>query len=153
MVVLDVNGVKANLSTTLSLFQVFIIMIGVVAFSIAFFMLLISTTSNIKENLWEFGVLRAIGLRKDQIIRIYLYESLAVTISACVLGLIVGFILALTLSLQFNLFLELPFFVAFPYALTFAMYGLALVTTVVGTVLPLREVNKRPIAGILKAVG
>jgi len=45
-------------------------------------MLLVSTTSNIRENLWEFGVLRAIGLKKVQIIRIYLYEAVAVTTTA-----------------------------------------------------------------------
>lgn len=116
-------------------------------------MLLVSTTSNIRENLWEFGVLRAIGLKKSQILRIYLYESLAVTIAASILGLCVGFILALTLSLQFNIFLELPFFVEFPYLLVSIMVVLGLVVTVIGTVMPLNDVNKRTIASILKAAG
>ena len=96
-------------------------------------------------------MLRAIGLRKDQIMRIYLYESLAVTLSACVLGLLVGFFLAIILSLQFNLFLELPFYVAFPYLLTFSMLLLAIVTTVLGTVIPIQNVNNRQIAGIMKS--
>jgi hypothetical protein len=36
--------------------------VGLIALILAFFLLLISTTSNIKENVWEFGVLRAMGL-------------------------------------------------------------------------------------------
>lgn len=64
--------------------------------------------------MWELGVLRAVGLRKAQLARIYLYESIAVTLTAIILGLLVGFILAVTLSLQFNIFLELPFFIEFP---------------------------------------
>lgn len=151
MIVFDAKKFEENVKSTLSLMEIFIIIVGAVAFCLSFFLLLVSTTSNIRENIWEFGVLRAIGLRKDQIIRIYLYESMAVTLSASILGLIVGFILALTLSLQFNLFLELPFFVAFPYTLTFTMLGLAIITTVFGTVVPLRQVNKRAIAGILKS--
>lgn len=100
--------------------------------------------------MWEFGVLRAIGLRKGQISRVYLYESLAVTFSAIFLGLIIGFILALVISMQFNLFLELPFFLEFPYALAFSMIALAIGTTIFGTLAPLHWINKRPIAGILK---
>lgn len=153
MMVLDVHKLEQSVQTTLSLFQIFIICVGAVAFCIAFFMLLISTTSNIKENFWEFGVLRAIGLRKDQIIRIYLYESMAVTISASILGLIVGFILAATLSLQFNIFLELPYTIEFPNTLVIIMLSLALLTTAFGTILPLKDVNKRSIAGILKSAG
>lgn len=100
--------------------------------------------------MWEFGVLRAIGLRKGQISRVYLYESLAVTFSAIILGLAIGFILALVISMQFNLFLELPFFIAFPYGLAFSMIALAIATTVLGTLVPLYWINKRSIAGILK---
>lgn len=153
MLIFDIKKFEDGVRSTLFLLEIFIIVVGAVAFCISFFLLVVSTTQNIRENIWEFGVLRAIGLRKDQILRIYLYESLAVTITSCILGLIVGFILALTLSLQFNLFLELPFNVAFPYALTFSMYGLAIITTVLGTAIPMHSVNERPIAGILKAAG
>ena len=151
MIVFDVKAFEESVSSTLFLLQIFIIIVGTVAFWISFFLLIVSTTSNIRENIWEFGVLRAIGLRKDQIMRIYLYESLAVTLSACVLGLLVGFFLAIILSLQFNLFLELPFYIAFPYLLTFSMLLLAIVTTVLGTVIPIQNVNERQIAGILKS--
>ena len=116
-------------------------------------MLIISTTSNIRENMWELGVLRAIGLRKAQLARIYLYESLAVTLTAAILGLVVGFILALTLSLQFNIFLELPFFVEFPYLLVSVMLFMALLITVIGTMIPIIDINKMSITSVLKAAG
>jgi len=41
------------------------IIVGIVSFVIAFFLLLVSTSQNVKENIWEFGVLRSIGVRKD----------------------------------------------------------------------------------------
>ena len=151
MVIIDLNKFLTTIDSTLILLQLFIIVVGAIAFIITFFLLVVSTTSNIRENMWEFGVLRAIGIKKHQIIRIYLYESLAVTLTACILGLIIGFLLALTLSMQFNLFLELPFFIAFPYELTFTMLGLAIITTIIGTVIPLNNVNNQTIASILKA--
>jgi len=82
MLVFDIKEFEKSVESTLSLLQIFIIIVGFIAFSLSFFLLIISTTSNIKENMWEFGVLRAIGLRKAQIMRVYLYESLAVTFSA-----------------------------------------------------------------------
>mmetsp|Transcript_2095 Transcript_2095/g.2663 ORF Transcript_2095/g.2663 Transcript_2095/m.2663 type:complete len:243 (-) Transcript_2095:57-785(-) len=150
MIVVDLKSLEDTVASTLVLLEVFMIVVGAVAFIITFFLLLVSTSASIRENEWEFGVLRAIGLRKDQITRVYLYESLCVTVSSCILGLLIGFLLALTLSLQFNLFIELPFQVAFPYALTFTMIGLAIAITVVGTVVPMKAINEKQIAGILK---
>ena len=91
------------------LFQIFVIVVGTIALILAFFLLLISTTSNIKENVWELGVLRAMGLTQAQSKRVFMYEAFAVILSALSLGIIVGLIVSLTLTAQFYLFIELPF--------------------------------------------
>jgi len=88
---------------------VFVTIVGTIALTLAFFLLLISTTSNIKENLWEFGVIRAIGLTKEQTKRVFMYEAFAVIFGALTLGIIVGLTVAFTLTAQFYLFIELPF--------------------------------------------
>ena len=150
VLVFSIKTIEDNISTVLFVLQIFTILIGWIALWISFFMLLVSISSSVKENLWEFGVLRAIGLKKAQIVRIYLYESLAVTISAWIMGLIIGFILAVTISLQFNIFLELPFFLEFPFVLVLIMVTLALIVTVFGTVIPIREVNKKSISWVLR---
>ena len=153
LIVIDIQKIESNMETTQLIFNIFIIFLGIIAFIISFFMLLVATTSNIKENMWEFGVLRAIGLRKVQITRIYLYEALAVYLSAALLGMLVGFILATTLSLQFNIFLELPFKITFPYWLVATMLILGLFVTILGTIIPLRSINRRTISSVLKAAG
>lgn len=40
----------------------FVGVIGFISLTIAFFLLVVSTTSNIRENVWEYGCLRAIGI-------------------------------------------------------------------------------------------
>ncbi len=60
---------------------------------------MISTSQNIKENMWEFGVLRSLGLRKTEVERVYLYEAISVTFSSIVLGIIVGLIMAIMMAL------------------------------------------------------
>ena len=74
-------------------------MVAIISVVIAFFLLLISTSQNVKENMWEFGVLRSIGVRKDEIQRVYVYEAAAVTFSSILLGFIVGLILAIVITL------------------------------------------------------
>lgn len=127
------------------------IVVGCICFVISFFLLLVSTTQNIKENMWEFGVLRAIGLKKGEVERVYVYESAAVTLSSIVLGFIVGLLLAIVITVQFGLFIELPFSLPFPTYLVLTMVVLSILTTYFASVIPTREINKREIAAILKS--
>lgn len=56
------SSMLANITQILLIVEVLIIVIGMIALVLTFFLLLISTSQNIKENVWELGVLRAIGL-------------------------------------------------------------------------------------------
>ena len=64
--------------------------LGAVALTLAYYLLRVSTINTIKENVWEYGQIRAIGLRKGQATRIYLYEQYAVILTAIILGLLGG---------------------------------------------------------------
>ena len=65
-------------------------------------------SKNINESLWEYGVLRSIGITKEQGQRIYLYEAYLVVIVAGILGLTCGFLVAELVFSQLFMFLELP---------------------------------------------
>lgn len=148
---LDTVELEETTAETLVYFQWMMIIVGGISFTIAFFLLMVSTSQNIKENLWEFGVLRSIGLRKDQVQRVYVYEASSVVVSAIFFGFLVGFLLAVVISLQFNLFVELPFSVPFPWTLVAVMIVLSCLTTLAASILPTREVNEKQIATILKS--
>jgi ABC-type antimicrobial peptide transport system permease subunit len=128
------------------MFEIFIGIVGVISLTLSFFLLLISTTANIKENLWEFGVLRAIGLTMEQSKRVFMYEAFAVIFGALLLGTLVGIAVAVTLTAQFYLFIELPFKLSFPTYLFLAMVTMSLVTTFFAVWIPVKEVNGRRIA-------
>jgi ABC-type antimicrobial peptide transport system permease subunit len=61
---LDMDATVATVDNILSIFQIFVAVVGAIALILAFFLLLISTTQNIKENVWEYGCLRAMGFTK-----------------------------------------------------------------------------------------
>mmetsp|Transcript_12263 Transcript_12263/g.16649 ORF Transcript_12263/g.16649 Transcript_12263/m.16649 type:complete len:82 (+) Transcript_12263:1992-2237(+) len=80
------------------MFDLFVAIIAVIALFIAFFLLMISMTANIQEAVWEYGVLRSIGITKEQGKRIFLYEAFMVVCSAAILGFSVGLIVSVMVT-------------------------------------------------------
>lgn len=75
------------------------IVVAVIALTLSFFLILISFVGNVKDNSWEFGVLRAIGLNKNQLTRIYVYEAISLITASGILGTFIGISLAILLTL------------------------------------------------------
>jgi len=48
--------------------------------------------------------------------------------------------------------LELPLQLAFPYGLFFTMIIMALMTTVIGVIVPVGDINNRKISSVLKGI-
>jgi ABC-type antimicrobial peptide transport system permease subunit len=63
--VFDIEDMRATLSSSIALFDLFSLIVGIIALILAFFLLLTSTNANIRDNFWELGVLKAIGLSKS----------------------------------------------------------------------------------------
>lgn len=109
---LDSQVLAASLNSSLNLFQLFSLIVGIIALTLAFFLLLTSTSANIRDNYWELGVLKAMGLSRTQTQSMLLYEAFATVIAALILGISIGIIIAFTLTAQFYLFIEMPIEVA-----------------------------------------
>jgi ABC-type antimicrobial peptide transport system permease subunit len=62
----DVNSILDSLGGVTQIFNLLVVVIGMISLIITFFVLLIATTANIKENIWEYGVLRSVGLTKKE---------------------------------------------------------------------------------------
>jgi len=139
-----------SLSVAVDVMLLFFNVVSVIASILCFFVLWLSFTSNIYENSWEFGVLRAIGLSAGQVIRVYIYEALAIIMSALVLGSGTGLIVAATLTLQFNLFTEMAFRFDFPYVLFTSVVAMSLSVAVGGSYLASLDIKSQPIAQTLK---
>ena len=59
---------------------------AVIGLIFCFFMLWLSFTANIRENAWEYGVLRALGLTASTVLRLYIYEALVIVLACLILG-------------------------------------------------------------------
>lgn len=151
-ILLDLKVAMKAVDSSLMLFQIFVGIVGVIALTLAFFLLLISTTQNVRENVWEYGCLRAMGYTKVQGMKSFMFEQYSVVLSSLFIGTIVGFVVASVVTAQFFLFMEFPFSLDFPIELVYAMYFLAIVTTFYAVYVPVTEVNNKRISQTLKGL-
>lgn len=149
-VMLETNDVVKSFNSVSQIFNIFIAIIASIALFIAFFLLLVASTQNVNDAIWEYGVLRSMGLTKGEGMRIYIYEAYIVVISAAILGTIVGFVTAMAVAVQFYSFIELPVVIDFPWVLFGCMIGLSLITVLLAVCMPVAAVNRRQIASVLK---
>ena len=132
--------------------QIFFICVTAIAVVLCFFVLWLSFLSNIYENAWQHGVLRALGLTAFQVLRVYIYEALCLVCSGLLLGTIVGMLLGITLQLQFNMFIEAAFSFQFPYLFFFLVSGLSVLVAIGASWLASIDLAKKPIANALKGL-
>jgi|NOAtaT_6_FD_contig_101_1046183_length_1794_multi_3_in_0_out_0_2 ABC-type antimicrobial peptide transport system permease subunit len=138
-VLLDVPGLVESTSSTLFFIDLFYVCVAIISIILTFFLILVSFISNIKENSWEFGVLRAVGLNKSQITRVYMYEAFVLTFSSGLIGTVIGIIVAITLTLQFLMFTELPFKFIFPTNMFLTTFVLGLFTSIGGSYFAIKD--------------
>ena len=101
MQLLAKSDIEDSLSQVNKVFNILVYVIGAISLTIAFFLLLIATTQNVKEAIWEYGVLRSMGITKAEGKRIQMYEAYIVITSAAILGTLVGFLTSLAIATQF----------------------------------------------------
>lgn len=150
--IIDTIDIKQQTETSLGYLTVLNAVIAFLTTIIAFFMLLISLIKNIKDNVWELGILRSMGLNHKQVFLIYFVETFSVIFSALVLGTIVGLIVASVGSIYYVIFFELPFYMYFPYFEFFLLLGFLSLTSILTTYLGLKSIVYQPIAKILKGM-
>eukprot|EP00708_Paratrimastix_pyriformis_P001987 GAFH01000724.1.p1 GENE.GAFH01000724.1~~GAFH01000724.1.p1 ORF type:complete len:1155 (+),score=530.18 GAFH01000724.1:461-3466(+) len=151
--VMDTRKLLQTTATAVMLINIFFIVVAVIAIILCFFVLWLSFTSNVRENSWEFGVLRSLGLTGWQTVRVYVYEGLALVFACIILGSLSGFLIAITLTLQFGVFTELPFKFSFPTELFLAAVALSIVTAIFGSILAARPMKAKDIAIVLRGGG
>lgn len=143
-------SVIKSATSALDLMQVFFVVVAVIAMTLCFFILWLSFTANVKENSWEFGVLRSLGLSGVNAVLIYVYEALCLVISCLLLGTSIGILVACTLTLQFNLFVELPFRFIFPTSVFGALLGMSFGCAIFGSGLPAYRFLRKQISRVLR---
>lgn len=161
LVAFDSVTFTEDIEQRMGMLDFFTIAISFVCFILGFFQLIVSISANIRDSLWELGVLRAIGMTNDEILKITIYESLANNLSSIILGFLAGLIISISIVAQFLLYLELPFqlivsspslliIVQLPYKTFIAVSFMSVLTQALGSYFATRTLFNKKIANILK---
>ena len=148
--VIDMHALGNQTRNSVSLVNVFFLILGTIGLLLSFFILWLSFLSSIRNASWELGVLRSIGLSKTEVAMIYIYEALALVASCIVLGTAIGLMTAFMIISQFNLFLMMPLNLGFPYEMYFAIVGLSIAVALIGSYMPMRRYMKACVSDVLR---
>ncbi len=130
--------------------QVLFAMLLGVAVTIALFGLVASMATAVIERRWEVGVLKAIGLRRGHLFRMFAAEAVTLTVSSGLLGGGMGFLLAWLFVVQAALLMEIPVAFTLPWLTFIATFVVCAVAGLAASWLPTRRMLKLPVAEILR---
>eukprot|EP01105_Mastigella_eilhardi_P014560 TRINITY_DN3312_c0_g1_i1.p1 TRINITY_DN3312_c0_g1~~TRINITY_DN3312_c0_g1_i1.p1 ORF type:complete len:1294 (-),score=364.22 TRINITY_DN3312_c0_g1_i1:27-3428(-) len=146
----DTPDIVKSTVAAMDMLNLFFIVVAAIAIVLCFFVLWLSFTANVRENSWEFAVLRAIGLRANLVTALYVFEALCLVLSAVFMGTLLGIVVAVLLTAQFDLFTQLPFQFDFPIVLFAAALVMSFVVAVLGSLLPATAIRIKKIGAVLK---
>jgi ABC-type antimicrobial peptide transport system permease subunit len=149
---LDSKELIEVLQTSSDFMEFFSGIITTLALALTFFLLFVSFVSNITQHLWEVGVLRALGLTRVMLSRIYIYEAVSSMVAAGALGVGIGICVSLTMALQFVAIAELPFQYAFSWRVLLFVSVLSIALSILAPLWATRQVTRKEIANIIKGV-
>ncbi|KAA6381318.1 MAG: putative DUF214 family protein [Streblomastix strix] len=118
---------------------------------LCFFSLMASMHTNVQEQSKEIGIMRALGLTRFQIVRIYIEEAFILVITAAIMGLIVGMLVGYVLTSQVGMLKGLPVQFVFPWEFTIIAFGCALVISILASAWPAWRVAKADIVKTMKS--
>ncbi|HZE96390.1 MAG TPA: FtsX-like permease family protein [Planctomycetota bacterium] len=130
--------------------QVLFAMLLGVAVTIALFGLVASMATAVIERRWEVGVLKAVGLRRGHLFRMFAAEAVTLTVSSGLLGGAMGFLLAWLFVVQAALLMEIPVAFTLPWVTFSATFVVCVVAGLLASWLPTRRMLQRPVAEILR---
>jgi putative ABC transport system permease protein len=130
--------------------QVFFGLLLAVAIVIAVFALIASMASTVLERRREIGVLKALGLRRKQLFRLFLGEAVVLTLASGVAGGAIGFTLAWLFVLQASALMELATAFTMPYLTFLATLAISILAGALAAYLPTRTLLRKSAAEILR---
>lgn len=130
--------------------QILFAFLLVAAVVIAAFALIASMTATVMERTREVGVLKALGMRRGELLRLFLGEAVILTLSAGMAGGFIGFVLAWLFVVQATVLMEVPVAFTMPYFTLLATVLVSLLAGSIAAYLPTRSLLRRTAAEILR---
>jgi len=117
---------------------------------ICLFGLLSSSYSTIIERKKEIGIVRTLGLRGNELNRMFIIEALIIMLASGTVGTLVGWLTGWLLSSNMNLFTDMPYQPQFPWLNFIIIYTVSVVFILIGMRRLLKKLRKKKITEIYR---
>ncbi|KAH7828187.1 putative efflux ABC transporter, permease domain containing protein [Monocercomonoides exilis] len=124
--------------------------VTVLVMILCFFSLMSSMHTNVLEQAKEIGIMRALGLTRFQLVRVYVEEAFVLVLTATVMGMISGMVVGYLIISQMGSLQGLPTPMYFPWQLVLVMIAMAVVTSILSALEPTLSTMKKSIVSIIK---
>ncbi|KAI9091172.1 hypothetical protein DFS34DRAFT_96584 [Phlyctochytrium arcticum] len=140
----DIQSSRRLLSTIFNLATVLVVLIMLFSLNGCMY-------TNIMEQSKEIGVLRALGVTRWTIFRLYTYEAFTLTCTSGILGTLIGGAVGWSIAAQRAIMTQIPIGFPFPWEITIVVIAASVVSALVSTAGPVYGlVAKRKIVSILR---
>ncbi|TPX65818.1 hypothetical protein SpCBS45565_g04851 [Spizellomyces sp. 'palustris'] len=140
----DIRSSRALLSTIFNIATVLVMLITLFSLNGCMY-------TNITEQGKELGVIRALGLTKWGIFRLYTYEAFVLTCTSGILGTLIGAAIGWSMAAQRAIMTQVPIAFPFPWDITGVIIGASLLSALASTTSPVYSlVAKKKIVAVLR---
>ncbi|KAH7824137.1 putative DUF214 family protein [Monocercomonoides exilis] len=139
-----------GLKMATSILDVTFMAVTVLVMILCFFSLMSSMHTNVMEQGKEIGIMRALGLTRFQLVRVFVEEAFILVITATVMGMISGMVVGYLIISQMGSLQGLPTPLYFPWEMVVIMIAMAVVTSILAALEPSLSIMKKPIVSIIK---
>lgn len=148
--IIDTNEELEDVDVTQTVLSFMFSALSAVALFLCYFSLLASMVTNIHEQTKEVGVLRAIGLRGNNIVRVFVYEAFALVFASSLMGIAIGVLVGWTFQQQRALFTQLPINFIVPWSIVITVSVASIVTALLSSCAPAKRLTKQRVTSLMR---
>lgn len=122
----------------------------IITMILCLFSLCSSMSANLLDQTKEIGILRAMGFTQSRITMLYLYEAFVLVLASSLLGVMIGVIVAFTMTLQRVVFTGIPIFFFFPWTQFCIIMVMSFFCAFISSYGPAKQLVRQDIATIFR---
>lgn len=149
--IFDYHHTLAKTKNSVGTIKIFMTIFTVLLFVMSIFQLILSVEGNLKDNIWQMGVLRSMGMSKGDVYKLVLMEAAANMLASLALGILIGYLGTHMCMSVMMMMAEVDIENRVDWPVIMAMAAACIGATVLGTGIGVKVVNDRKIAHILKS--
>ncbi len=131
------------------IFKIFYVVNSIVIF-FCIFNLTSSMTINIFKQKKEIAIMRALGMKKKDVILIYIYEAIILILTNSFIGLIIGSLISYTISIQWQIFTNINIKYSIKISHLIYIFIFSIIGGIISTIIPAYKILKSPISFLIR---